>query len=579
MILGVLALVLGGFVARTGQAPSHQIFFNGTIKTLGPAGDVEAVYVHQGRIAAIGTLGDVRAQAPWHAKRFNLQGRVLTPGLIEPHTHPLATAFLSEAIDISASRFDTREQIMAALETAAGQPTANGWVIGFGWDPVAIEGLSPPSLAQLDALSPDRPLIILTQMMHEAFANSAALEASGLGPDTPDPHDGYFGRDESGALTGRAYEVTAVSQLMSAIAEPSVNAQAYLLDKTYQRYARAGYTTIGITALVARSRDPMAVLDRVARQARPGVNTVLYTHPHQLDAAIDRFGTGLSEGAFAKVGGLKIWLDGSPFVGGAATAEPYTDSVFNRDVLSLSEPWLAPLPHSDEAVQAYVRQAQEAGVQIAMHAQGERAVQQGLDAIAQVRADDPRPEIMHRMEHLALITSDQIDQATGLNVSLGFFPGHISGYGHRLADIFGPERAARYMPIAQAIEAGAVVTTHGDHPASPLNSNLVLFTPVERWTPQPGLELGRAISAHESLRLMTLGAARQLQLDDEIGSIEVGKRADFTCFVSEAALSVPARYAHIHCGTWVSGRRIDQRSWSLDRLGFLIAAAWGQIWA
>ena len=139
------------------------------------------------------------------------------PGFIEPHTHPLASALLGSAIDVSGFTHDSRAEIMETLREAMDGFLPQPWIIAFGWDPIMIRGLEPPTLAELDELSPDKPFVILTQAMHEAFANSAALREAGITRDTPDPPGGAFGRDRDGELTGAVLEVNAINYLLRAL--------------------------------------------------------------------------------------------------------------------------------------------------------------------------------------------------------------------------------------------------------------------------------------------------------------------------------------------------------------------------
>jgi len=574
-LLVIIGFILSIMLASP-RAPAALIFHNGSIRTMSEAGTVEALYIRDGRIMAVGDLDAVLAAAPRGVRRIDLEGGTLTPGLVEPHTHPLAAALLATATDISGRTYQSREAVMAAIADGAAQDGPSPWAIAFGWDPVMLDGLTPPSLAELDALSPDRPLVILTQMMHEAFANSAALEAAGLGADTPDPHDGFFERDETGALTGRVVEVTAVGQLMSGIPQASDAALTYLLDGAYDSYARAGYTTIGVASLVGRARDPLGTLMSVSHADRPALNTALYAAPDQAGRASDRFTRTPATAALQRFNGIKVWLDGSPFVGGAATAEPYADTPLTREVLGLDSGWLAPLSAEREGLLALVETAQRAGQQVAFHAQGERAIDLALDAIEAARTASPDEDLHHRLEHLALITPEQIARARSLEVSLGFFPDHIGNYGHRLDALFGRERAARYMPIAEAVRQGAITTIHGDHPASTIDALRVMALPVHRLT-LDGAPLGEPVSGETALALMTLNAARQLQLDDEIGSLEVGKRADLTWFDSDPISAIEARTPITVRGTWLAGQPVDTRAWSRDRIGLAVRAAWGQM--
>ena len=531
--------------------------------------------MHEGRIAALGSRADILAAAPLEARHVDLEGGTLTPGLIEPHTHPLAAALLGTAVDISGRSTGSRAAAMARLTEAASENGLSPWVVGFGWDAVMLDGMAPPTLAELDAIAPERPLVILTQMMHEAFANSAALAAAGITADTPDPAGGYFERDAGGALTGRVVEVGAVSALMAGVPEASPQALDFLLADAYDRYAQAGYTTIGIASLVGRAADPLTVLADIANGPRPGLNSVLYTAPDRFADAQGLFDKADPATAIRRVAGIKLWLDGSPFAGGAAVEMPYEDNAFTREVMGLHGGWRPPLALDRAEVFARLAEAQAGGYPVAMHVQGERAIGLALDAIEAAQTAYPRPDLHHRLEHLALITPQQIDRAQALGVSLGFFPEHIASYGHRLPVLFGEDRAAHYMPIADAVDSGAVVTLHGDHPASTIDAMRVMSIPVQRRT-LDGTALGRPIAAETALYLMTMGAARQLGIEAETGSLEIGKRADLTWFDTDPVAAIEDGRTATVRGTWLSGHPVDTRHARLDRLRRLLAAAWGQ---
>ena len=582
IILGALALfalLAAGFavLARSADAPQALLFYNGTIRTGAAPVLAEALYMRDGEILAVGDLESVEAMAPRNVRRFDLEGGALTPGLIEPHTHPLATGLLGQAINLSGPYSGGRDEVMRRLEQGLARGGPSPWAIAFGWDPVLLGAVEPPSLEELDALSPDRPLVILTQMMHEAFANSAALDAAGIDADTPDPEHGVFERDSNGALTGRIIEVDAVSQLMAGIPAPSDAALEFILADAYASYARAGYTTIGVTGLVGRARDPLAILSGVAAAPRPALNTVLYLLPEQAPAGYGVFDDAQGD-ALTRVAGLKLWLDGSPFVGGAATQAPYADTAFNAEVLGLPPGWRGPLALSRETALAHAMETQAAGRQLAFHVQGERAIDLALDVIEAAQRAHPQPELHHRLEHLALATPEQIERAASLGVSMGFFPDHIGYYGHRLEAMFGAERAGRYMPIHAALDSGAVVTIHGDHPASSIDAARVMTLPVTRLTPD-GARLGETIGAEDAFAMMTLNAARQLGIADQTGSLDIGKRADLVWFDRDPVAALADGEDFTARQTWIAGRPVDPRPWSLDRLGRLLAAAWGQMTA
>lgn len=580
LIATALALLALAWVLslRAPGTPRDQVFHGGTIRTMVGDETVEAVYVRDGVIIAVGSEAEINALAPWNAKRINLRGGTLMPGLIEPHTHPLASALLGAATDVSGVTHPSREEIMATLREAAGKPGLTPWIVAFGWDPAMLDPLAPPSLAELDAIAPERPMIILTQMMHEAFANSAALTAAGLDAASPDPANGRFERDAAGQLTGRLIEISAIGTVMAAMPQASDEAVTMLLSLQYDAYARAGYTTIGAASIVGNARDPLVLVHDVASRAGAALNTVLYTTPERHERAVEIWGN--DDAPTTQLAGIKIWMDGSPFIGGAALAEPYQTSRFTRDVLALAPGWRGAINYTPEAVNAVVLEAQRGGYQLAVHAQGEPAIEAALNAIEAAQLAAPDPALHHRLEHLALITPEQIERAARLGVSLGFFVDHIRFYGHILPDLVGAERTARYMPVGDAFASGAVVTLHGDHPATPIGPMRTLPTAIARQARTGGALIGpdQALTTQQALEAMTINAARQLGLEAEIGSIEAGKRADFTWFDRDPIGLTPDEIETLEVrGTWIAGRRIDTRTITLKNAGLLLHTLWASL--
>ena len=213
------------------------------------------------------------------------------------------------------------------------------WIIAFGWDPIMVRGLEPPTLAELDKLSPDKPFVILTQAMHEAFANTAALREAGIARDTPDPPGGAFGRDENGELSGVVLEVNAINYLLRALPPMPTALTALILRWQFAAYARGGFTTIGVLGPVGRAENPIGLLEGLAEDPRVPVRTVVYGLPSQIQ--IDSPPSANHDTRF-ELRGVKFWMDGSPYTGGAAFADPYEDTELTRDQLHLARGPLGP---------------------------------------------------------------------------------------------------------------------------------------------------------------------------------------------------------------------------------------------
>lgn len=565
-VLLVLGLATLSFALYRPIAPERLLISGGTILTLDPAQpEVEAVFVRKGRIVAVGDKSDLQKIAG-EAEYVDLDGATLIPGLIEPHTHPVASALLGATIDVSGFKYSDRTSIMKALAEAAGGIGLTPWVVAYGWDPLAVPDLDPPTLAELDRLSPDKPMIILTQMLHEIFVNSAGLKAVGLKIEDAKQVLPGFVRDENGRLTGTVKEVEAIDHVVSRIPPASDAITELLVRLQYIKYAKAGYTAIGVTGAVGRHSDPVDLLKRVGDDPDSPLRTYVYLLPKQ------RPGKSLGGSADYKIKGMKYWMDGSPFTGGAALQGAYENSELVTERLGLPHNHSGPLNYSREDFQQEISDRHRDGHQIAVHAQGERAIDEVLLALEKAATDHPNPTLRHRLEHNALLTKAQMVRAAKLGVTTGFFVDHIYYYGDVLPDLMGSDRMQRYMPLRSAIDAGLDVTLHGDHPATPIGPFRTLKTALDRRSVSGKTISGplEKITRLEALKAMTLNAAIQLGEQADIGSIEKGKRADFT-LLSENPLTVDlARIGNIQIkDVWKNGRRVDTRFVSATHLGLI----------
>ena len=566
---GVVALLAAAFwlYLAPPSSPDEILFHGGDVVTVTGSTE-EALLIRGGRIVAVGPLATVEAAASGSAIRVDLEGRALLPGLIEPHTHPIATAQFGAAVDVSGFTHSSRASIIAALKEAAEGWQPTGWVVAFGWDPVMVDDLEPPTLAELDAISPDRPLMILTQMMHDAYVNSRALEAAGITRDTPNPPGGEFLRDSTGALTGTVREIAALKAISSAMPTPPEGATDLLVNLELAHYARAGFTTIAAAGLVGNTPAPVALMKRLAAHTQAPVQVSLYGLPHQLP---DRGGPEAATLPAALIG-VKFWMDGSPYAGGAAFAEPYETSELTTHRLHLHPGHMGPINYDADTFADLFEQYHTRGYQVAVHVQGERAADRVLDTVEAVLARHPRADHRHRLEHNALITKAQLARAASLGMTTSFFVDHVTFYGHRLPELVG-ERTNRYMPVKSALEAGLKVSLHSDNPATPIGPLRTLKAAVTRQPRRGGPKVAahEAISREAALRAMTIDAAWQLGLEGERGSLEAGKAADLVLMSENPLTADLDRLDGIEViDTWIAGRRVDTRQATRTNAGLLL---------
>ena len=531
------------------------IFLADAILTLDPGMPrVEAVAVQGGAIVEVGRRDAVlRARGP-ETEVIELGSRCVLPGLIEPHTHPDLCAQCYAWVDVSGFTHQNVDGVEQALRDAVAASSPGEWIYAFGLDPMLTENVGTWGRERLDAIAPDNPVAVMIQSMHTLFVNSRALEAAGIDEGTPDPPGGgRYQRDENGRLTGRAEETSALGPFL-VFDLPGKQVLRDRMWQQYQRYARAGLTTIGIPGLFT----PLSMLDLFEdfslREDVP-IRTVAYLRHQHLGQVSWRPGEGND---FFRVQGVKLWYDGSPYSGTMLLDEPYLESRLCCCTLGIPAGTTGHANFSADEILELTQQLHREGWQVLTHAQGDRGTREIVDLYEQALAGHERPDHRWRLEHCALISQRDLERAKAMGVSPSFHVNHVYYYGDELRDhIIGPERAERLMPVGSAQRLGHRVSLHADSPMYPPEPFRLIRTAVTRLS-RSGKTIGKdeAIPLEVALRAVTIDAAWQLFAEDRVGSIEVGKQADFTVVDRDPYRVPEEELDRIEVEqTWLAGRR------------------------
>ncbi len=568
-----------GMGGRTSDNMADKIFSGGDIITVDEANPVaEAVAVAGGKIIAVGSKADVLKLKSKRTQMVDLQGNTLMPGFIDIHTHPVLSALMGETVDVSGFNHSNRAEIIESLKAGIKKKGKGKWVIAYGWDQAIIRDLKAPTLAELDELAPDNPLFVVAQTLHSGFANSLALEAAGITKDSPDPEGGFFDKDENGELTGLLIEVGAMSRISAVTQKFPRAAYVFLLTKQMELYSKAGYTTVvapGLQPIIPRH---IKSLREVAEHCDAPVR--IFTYP--LFDRLAKTDYEPTQGSLEfKVMGPKFWIDGSPYAGGMAMDEPYLDNDFTRNKLMIKPGSKGHLNFDEKKIFGFVEDFHRKGWQIAAHIQGERAARQFMDAVEAAQKKFPRKDCRHRMEHNALVTSKQLERAYSLGITPSFYIDHVNYYGDALREVVvGPERAARFMPVNSAIKAGHKVTLHTDSPSSPLGVLREMRIAVTRKTRSGKYTLGpdEAISVDDAIKAVTINAAWQIFEEDTLGSLEVGKMADFTILSKNLKTTPPEEWGSVEIkGTYLAGEPPKNEGFSMRKMHLMVQALWGMV--
>lgn len=500
-------------------------YYNGTILTMEEREPyTEAVLTENGRIVATGRASDLLLRAGREAVKADLQGRVMLPGFIDPHSH--FTACASRTMEVDLNGADSFEEIIARIQAfISSRGLQEGqWVRAGGYDHNCLREHSHPRRKVLDQAAPRNPLILSHQSGHMGVLNTMALNYFEITGDTLSPSGGFIEK-EGETVTGYLEEAAFMEYQNKA---PMPSAEEFL--KAYARaqelYASYGITTMQEGMLPDKllplykllDSSGLLYLDLVAYadiKSKGGVTDQLKDHIRQYKNHI-------------KLGGYKMFLDGSPQGRTAWLRKPY----------EILEGGSQPADYrgyntlEDETVYESILKAEKEGVQILAHCNGDMACEQYLNQLEAVYTNYPSfypGDIRPVMVHAQLLGMDQLKRVKALKVIPSFFLAHVYHWGDVHITNFGMERASHISPAASALKEGILFTLHQDSPVIPQDMLETLWCATERRT-KLGRVLGSAerIPMWEALKAITINGAYQYFEENEKGSIISGKKADFT---------------------------------------------------
>jgi hypothetical protein len=524
----ILALLCAASPALA-QEMADRIFTGGPVLTMDDAAPrAEAVAVKDGRIIAVGPEAEIMALQGPATEVTDLAGRALLPGFFDAHGHvfiggvqALTANILAppdgNVTDIPSLQQTIRDWVAENEETVK----ATGIIMGFGWDKSTLAEGRDPTLAELDAISTEYPVLLIHQSSHLGAANSLALARMGINRDTPNPPGGVIVKDANGNPTGILEENAFILTAMTLLKDLDPEAMKTIVEAGAKLWSAYGYTT----AVEGRSTPPVIETMRaVGAEGRFDIDVI--TYPDILITGIDYIADELSPTYTdrVRVAGAKLTIDGSPQGFTALRDRPYFDPVGTYPPGYLGYP-----AATTEQVTTAIDQAFAAGVPIITHANGEGASDiliAAIDAATSKHGADPdrRPVLIHGQ----FLREDQMDSYNRLNVMPSLFPMHTFYWGdwHRDHTV-GPDLADNISPTGWAVRRGMRFSTHHDAPVAFPDSMRVLDATVTRRS-RSGDVIGPAqrVDVMTALKAMTIWPAWQAFEEDSKGSIEVGKLAD-----------------------------------------------------
>jgi len=527
------------------QSPTADlVLLHGHILTVDPKDSVvQAVAIRDGVIVKVGSDAEVLAFAGKTAgiKTVDLKGHTVTPGLIDTHAH-IADGGVEELYGVTLSDATSVAEIVARVKAKVALVKPGEWVTGSGWDEGKLAEHRYVTAADLDAVAPNNPVWLVHTTGHYGVANSLALEKADINAATADPPAGTIDRNENGTPTGVLKESSAMAKVTHLIPPTSLEQMRQGILYIQKVLVSEGMTAVKDPDIRQIQWDAYKGLleegqlkERICVLWHAG-STVESAHK-ALDEikAVPRLPGTLGNDHLLSCG-AKIYMDGS---GGARTGWVYDDWLRNGTTPDVTHTGARNqgYPQVDPAVyREMVRLFHQNGVPVGTHAVGDRAMDWVVDTYAMVEQEKPQPGLRHSIIHANLPTDHALDVMASLQkkYDAGYpelQPGFLWWIGDIYASSYGRKRGQRLEPLKTLEKRGIVWSGGSDYFVTPVPARYGLWASLARETAKGTygahpFGMDESVNIHTALRSYTAWGARQMFLENKIGTIEVGKKAD-----------------------------------------------------
>lgn len=519
-----------------------------TVNNAMPSAEAVAIN-NDGSIVAVGDLAPLTTQFKGAAIDDRFDGKTIVPGLIDPHVHMVLGAMMYGLDFVPPWDMETPKGTVKGLSDKASlmakiaefeKAAPDGPLILYGYHNLVQGDLTRQDL---DAITTTRPLYIWHYSGHDFYINSAAIEAAQLTPALADKYHGV-GLDENGELNGRIYEDAGLA--LFATVGPVLMAPSHI-EKGWNGYekifARSGVTTVAEMGYGIFGR---ALEDNYTKAYySDDDNYRLYQVPEHR-AFVKEFG----DDALAQMKALSADEARNPRV--LDQVKLFTDAAFYSQTMKMAAPgyiggqgkgtdglWVTDPQDLPNVMKPYW----DAGIDIHIHSNGDAAQESTLAAFEKQSEGETGQRLI--IEHGGLFRPEQIRKAADLGVGLSVASHYVKYMGEDYKEAIG-EKTEFITPLASAIRAGIRTTMHSDAPLAPPQPLKAASVHMTRETRQGGVSNpSERITPEQALKAITLDAAWSLALEDEIGSIEVGKRADFAILESNPLTTAPEAWPDI----------------------------------
>ena len=546
-------------LAALGSLPAmaDTVIDNANGYTLNAKGDLvqftAMAFDDQGRIIAVGGSADVAGKAK-NARRIDMQGRTVLPGLIDAHGHVFGLGQQLTQLDLFSTT--SLEQALKFIGDYARANPDHAWIRGRGWNQENWKLGRFPTAAELDAVVSDRPVWLERVDGHAGWANRRALALAGITKTTPDPVGGKIVRDANGEATGVL--VDAAQELVAKVLPQQTEAEGrVMLDRALQEIARVGLTSVHDAGIgVGEDRLYRAYADQGKLTAR------VYAMIGGTDKDFDELSKNgplkeYGKGMYA-LRSVKLYSDGALGSRGAALIKPYSDEPHSHGLLFFNM----------AQMDAKMAKAMRKGYQVNVHAIGDAGNRQILDIykkeLGVTKSGKGGANARHRIEHAQVVTLDDIPRFKTLGIIPSMQPTHATSDKNMAETRVGPERIKGAYAWRSFLHQGSRIACGSDFPVEAPNPFFGIHAAVTRQDaqgqPVAGWYPNQAMSLKEAFRCFTLDAAYAGHQENSLGSLEAGKQADFIV-IDRDLFRMPTYDIHKTgvLETWVAGKQVFKK--------------------
>lgn len=520
-----------------------KLLYNASVRTLDPSNPrASALLIAGGRIIAVGEKDQLESLAHGKIEKQDMKGAVLLPGLTDAHIHIQHYALGLSKVDCETK---TKEECLRRVAERVKKAKPGEWVLGHGWTQNDWDGVFPTA-AELDAVSPNNPVYLTAKSLHAAWVNTAALKLAGIAADTPDPKDGAIQRDAAGQATGILLE-SAMGLVSAVVPEPGIPEVAEAIEK-----AQPVLWRMGVTGIHDFDRRASFMALQSLRAANKLKLRVCKNIPVESVRAANELGlrTGFGD-EWLWIGSVKAFMDGALGPRTAAMFQPYEGEPHNKGILNMD----------GEELFEHCRAAADVGLSMTVHAIGDRANHEVLNAFEQLRKYEREhrlPHLRHRIEHVQIIHPDDAPRLAQLHVIASMQPIHATSDMHAAERYWG-ERSKYAYAWRDQLNFGAVLAFGSDAPVESPNPFLGLHAAVTRkragaspsapaWYPEQKLTLAEAFTAY------THGAAYAANAEHRLGKLAENYHADLIVLEEDPFEMNPDDLPHVQvASTMING--------------------------